>query len=105
MPVVRRVLASAALVAAIGASGCGGNEGESDSEAENPAGISPAEFDAVQEGTPDEEIEAQFGEPTSRDEAVNQDFGKGACWIYGVLGEPTYQFCFVDGELVTKQEF
>jgi hypothetical protein len=104
--VATRVLATAALVVAIGATGCGGSDddGEESGE-ENPAGITPAEFEAVGEGTPDEEIESQFGEPTSRDEAVSQDFGKGECWIYGVLGEPTYQFCFVDGELVTKQEF
>jgi hypothetical protein len=102
---MRRAVITAALVAAIAASGCGGDEGEGDSEAENSTGITPAEFGAVEEGTPDEEIESRFGEPTSRDEAVNKEFGKGECWLYGTLGEATYQFCFVDGELVTKQEF
>jgi len=105
VPVLRRVLATAALVAAIGATGCGNSDGGEENAEENPTGITPAEFEAVQEGTPDEELESQFGEPTSRDEAVSQDFGKGECWIYGALGETTYQFCFVDGELVTKEEF
>jgi hypothetical protein len=101
---MRRGVTTVALVAAIAASGCGDDEGEDGSEAENSTGITPTEFEAVGEGTPDEEIESQFGEPTSREAAVSQDFGKGQCWFYGTLGETTYQFCFVDGELVTKQE-
>ena len=109
MRIARRAACAAAIVAALAAIGCGGSDSADETStttaAENSAGVSAAEFEALQVGDSEADVREQLGKPTSEQQTTVEDLGKGTCAFYGKLGEPTYEFCFVDGELATKGEF
>ena len=97
----------------LAASGCGGSDDETTAATatENSAGVSGAEFDALQVGDSEADVREQLGKPTGEQKTSVEDLdtganlGEGVCAFYGKVGEPTYEVCFVDGELATKAAF
>ena len=83
---------------------------------EEEDGITASEFQSISQGTTQDEIEEQFGEPTDSQEFESQipDLqdtpSQSSCIYYPEKGKPilegqSFQLCFDDGKLTSKNAY
>ena len=93
--------------------GAGVNEAEKEQDAK---GITMSEFRSIQQGTSQEEVESQLGEPEDAQEFENQipelqdQPSRSSCIYYPEKGKPlfegrSFQLCFDDGKLTSKNAY
>lgn len=77
---------------------------EIDKSEESSAQVTRAKVKKVKLGDSKKEVRAQLGKPESSDrmevEGTTMD-----CWYYGVLAERSWQFCFDNGKLSSKNRY
>lgn len=85
---------------------------EAEDEAQETA-ISQAEFDSIQQGTTQAQVEKELGEPSDSQEFEQRFGGKtsgSSCIYYNEEGQElfegrSYQFCFDGGKLTSKNAY
>lgn len=67
--------------------------------------VDPAQFAALQIGTPASTVRTMFGKP-QRTQVMELSGYKSSCWYYGVLAKSgMYQLCFENSKLSSKSRY
>lgn len=95
-------LACLALFAVLSAESSGCEEVEKSEK--SSAQVTPEKIKQVKIGDTRREVRKLLGKPedTQRQES---EFGVSDCWYYGVLAEKSWQLCFDDGKLTSKNRW
>ena len=88
---------------------------EADKE-QQEKGITRAQFDSIEQGTSQEDVEAELGQPEDSQEfeqqipELQEEASKSSCIYYPEKGKPlfegdSFQLCFDDGKLTSKNAY
>lgn len=77
---------------------------EIDKSENSSAQVTKAKVKKVELGDSKKSVRALLGKPENTDHTEVEGI-KNDCWYYGVLAEKSWQFCFTNGKLESKNRY